>query len=790
MNSLTASTRLLVVANRLPVSVKATGDAVSLTRSGGGLVTGLKPRHDRGDGIWIGWPGECAELSQERRRDLDGELAAERYVPVHLTSEQIERYYHGFANRVLWPLFHYQVDRVPIDASDWDAYRSANERFADATWREYRSGNTIWVHDYQLMLVPGLLRERLPDARIGFFLHIPFPSSEVFRVLPWRRQVLEGLLGADLIGFHTFAYMRHFVSSLLHVDGVEADVDRVHLRGRDVRLGAFPMGIDTSAFESPDNVSGVNAELEAIRGELGERRLILGIDRLDYTKGIPRRLQAIERMLTRDPTLADKIRYVQLAVPSRGSVDSYQAFRGQVEAQVGRINGAFGSSRSVPVHYMYKSVPPHELVALYRAADVMLVTPLRDGMNLVAKEFVASRVDHDGVLVLSEFAGAADELDGALVVNPYDVDAVAHSLQHALSLSRTERRARMATLRRQVARRDVHHWAEHFTRQLTAARPVAGTLAVDPPGPSLMSALEAARQAPELRLLLDYDGTLVPLARSPEAASPDAHLVELLDELSRVPQTRVDIVSGRPREPLEAWFGHLQLGLWAEHGFWRRSAGEQVWHAAANPWPNWQESVLPILEQFTAATPGSRIERKAATIAWHFRGAQREHGIRQAHELRMLLGTAFSNQPWGVVEERRSSNCVSGPLTKRRWRRGLLRRSAWVRPSSPSVTNGPMTTCSTRCHRPACAWPWGNRLATREMWSNATATSAGCCVESSVTARQLSRRRRWSATARSRNRHHRRRSIRRLSARPERAGVPARGTTARDLALSAAVSTS
>lgn len=650
MNALTPSTRLLIVANRLPVSVATTGGSVTISRSSGGLVTGLKPWHDRGSSVWIGWPGDCADLTEDRRRDLDRQLTAERYVPVHLASDEVERFYHGFANRVLWPLFHYQVDRVPVDASDWDAYRAANERFTEAVWREYRSGDTIWVHDYQLMLVPGLLRERLPHARIGFFLHIPFPSSEVFRVLPWRRQILEGLLGADLIGFHTFAYMRHFVSSLLHVDGVEADVDRVHLPGRDVRLGAFPMGIDTKAFEAPDNVSSVNAELAAIRGELGERRFILGIDRLDYTKGIPRRLQVIERMFSRDPHLADTIRYVQLAVPSRGSVDSYQAFKRQVEEQVGRINGAFGSSRSVPVHYMYKSIAPQELVALYRAADVMLVTPLRDGMNLVAKEFVASRIDDDGVLVLSEFAGAADELDGALVVNPYDVDAVAATLLHALSLSRTERRARMTTLRRQVNRRDVHHWAKHFTTVLLDARPNGMTPALEPPGPSLASAIEAARQAPELRLLLDYDGTLVPLARSPEAAAPDDDLLELLKALSDLPNTRIDIVSGRPREPLEAWFGHLHLGLWAEHGFWRRSATEQVWHAAANPWPNWQERVLPILEQFTAATPGSHIERKSATLAWHFRGAQREHGIRQAHELRMLLGTAFSNQPWGVVE--------------------------------------------------------------------------------------------------------------------------------------------
>ncbi len=469
-------------------------------------------------------------------------------------------------------------------------------------------------------------------------------------MLPWRREILEGLLGADLIGFHTFAYLRHFVSSLLHVDGVEVDVDRIHLDGRDVRLGAFPMGIDAGSFAAMAAAPAAVAEAEAIRRDAGDRKLILGVDRLDYTKGIPRRLQMIERLLTRHPDLADSIRFVQIAVPSRGEVDSYQSFKRQVDEHVGRINGAFGTLRSVPVHYVHHSVSPLELVALYRAADVMLVTPLRDGMNLVAKEFVASRVDEDGVLVLSEFAGAATELDGAVVVNPYDIESVVDRILHALTLSREERRARMKTMRTQVTEHDVHAWAARFLETLRESRPDDGVPAVGPPGPSLTTALEGVHAAAHVRVLLDYDGTLVPLARSPEAATPDPELLDLLAGLAALPETAVDIVSGRPREPLETWFGHLPIGLWAEHGFWHRVRPGAVWRAAATVLPDWQDRLRPVLEQFVAATPGSRLEIKDASLAWHYRGAQREHGVRQAHELRMLLGTAFSNQPWGVHE--------------------------------------------------------------------------------------------------------------------------------------------
>jgi trehalose 6-phosphate synthase/phosphatase len=644
------SNRLLIVSSRLPVSVQVADGQVRVTDVAGGLASGLRPWQVDADGLWLGWPGDLSRLSVEQRAELDQQLHGRAIVPVHLPRDHADRYHHGFASRVLWPLLHYLVDRVPVDAAGWDAYRQVNEAFADAVAREYRPGDLIWVHDYPLMLVPALLRERLPEAHIGFFLHVPFPSSEVFRILPWRHDILHGLLGADLVGFHTFAYMRHFVSSLLHVEGAEADIDRVRVGGREVRFGAFPMGVDAGPFAELGGDPDVVAEADAIRREAGGRQIVLGVDRLDDTTGIPRRLQAIERLLARDPGPRDTMRYIQVAVPSRGEWDAYQRFRQQVEKGVGAINGTYGTLRSAPVHYIHRSVSMRQLVALYRAADVMLVTPLRDGMNLVAKEFAASRVDEDGVLVLSEFAGAAAELDGAVIVNPYDVEAVASGIRRALAMPAGERRARMKALRRRVTDQDVHAWAGSFIDGLSAARAPTPAARSAPPGPSLVTVLSDAQRSTSLHLLLDYDGTLVPLARTPELAAPDDEVLSLIQALAAAPRTRLDIVSGRPHETLEAWFGPLPVTLWAEHGFWHRTGPDGPWQPATAVAPESLARILPILEQFTASTPGSHIETKSASIAWHYRRADRDFGVRQAYELRMLLGDALSNQPFEVLE--------------------------------------------------------------------------------------------------------------------------------------------
>jgi trehalose 6-phosphate synthase/phosphatase len=642
--------RLLIVANRLPVTVRPTPDGVEVERSTGGLATGLSRPHEQSGGLWIGWSGAGDDLSPAQRAQLEAQLSSHRLVGVPLSGDLVTRYYEGYSNGVLWPLFHYLLDQVPRQASDWDAYVQANEQFAEVVAAQYRPGDLVWIHDYQLLLLPALLRRRMPDARIGFFLHIPFPSEELFRTLPARRQLLEGLLGADLVGFHTPTYLRHFATALTDILGLTVDIDRVPLPGREVRLGVFPMGVDASLFQNLARNPAVEAEAEALRGD-GSVRILVGVDRLDYTKGIPRRLLAYERMLQTHAELREKVRLVQVAVPSRTGVEAYQDFRSLVDGLVGRINGAFGTPRWVPVHYIFRGLSAEDLVALYRAADVMLVTPLRDGMNLVAKEFVASRTDGDGVLVLSEFAGASWELPEALQVNPYDTEGTAEVIFRALTMEPEERRARLAPLRERVATFDVHRWVSHFMEQLErvtdpsarALSPTAGEAALRD---ELTGALE---RNDELLILLDYDGTLVPFTATPELARPDAGLIHLLRSLAGRPDAEVHIVSGRGREALEQWVGGLPIWLHAEHGFWSRPPGQAEWTPVADIHAAWREPVLGILRDITARTPGSLIEVKAVAIAWHYRMADLETGARRANELRIHLNQLLSNQPVEIL---------------------------------------------------------------------------------------------------------------------------------------------
>jgi trehalose 6-phosphate synthase/phosphatase len=662
--------RLLLVSNRLPVTAKTEHGQLVVARSAGGLATGLRGPHEDSGGLWLGWPGDVARLSHAQRGELETRLAGLRAVPIYLTTGEVDRYYESFANGVLWPLFHYLLDRVPLDVKHWSTYQHVNERFADLVVQNYKPGDMIWVQDYQLMLVPGMVRKRLPDARIGFFLHIPFPSSEVFRILPHREEILEGLLGADLIGFHTIAYMRHFASSLLRLLGIEADVDLVRHEGRQIKIGSFPMGIDAAAFAALSDDEATVADAQRYREEGRGRRILLGIDRLDYTKGIPRRLMAFDRLLEREPSLRGKIRLVQVAVPSRTKVEAYQEFRRHVDEMVGRINGAYATPDWSPIHYIYRSLSERQVTALYRAADVMLVTPLRDGMNLVAKEFCAARTDEDGVLVLSEFAGAASEMGEALHVNPYDADNVAGAIKQALSMSEAERRSRMRALRHRVFAYDVHVWANSFIAQLDRAASEEEGRAHGVTQPQTIEQMLAEVQAaPELLLLLDYDGTLVPFANTPELASPDAELLDLLERLARRPHTQVHIVSGRTRETLTRWVGHLPVGLHAEHGFWSRvlpvpggrdAAGpdssrdghlidDEGWTSVRDPASEWKLKVRPLLESFAGRTPGSLVEEKTASLAWHYRMADPEFGALQAKELRLHLHQVLSNIPVQVL---------------------------------------------------------------------------------------------------------------------------------------------
>ena len=459
--------RLLIVSNRLPVTISTKGSQLRLRASSGGLATGLTGPHDRSRGLWFGWPGTTEEETGKFRQEMTQAFSARRIVPVWLDPTEVQEFYDHVSSAVLWPIFHDRLDRIPLRAPDWGVYERVNVRFADAVAAAYQPGDMIWVHDFHLLRLPALLRDRLPNARIGFFLHIPFPAADVFETLANRGDLLLGMLGADVVGFHTDRYVENFHSAVSRVlDLHETERGIFTIDGRRVRVDAFPMGVDAASFDSLARTPGVETATAALRATASQ--LIVGVDRLDYSKGIPRRLLAFEQLLTQHPEFRGRLRLMQVAVPSRRSVPAYQRFRREVDELVGRINGAFATPTWTPIHYIHAGVSPETLVSLYCAAAVMLVTPVRDGMNLVAKEFVASRFDGDGVLVLSEFAGAARELRTAVLINPYDISGLADALHTALTMDEDERRRRMRVMRGRVLTHDVHAWADEFLGALAS----------------------------------------------------------------------------------------------------------------------------------------------------------------------------------------------------------------------------------------------------------------------------------------------------------------------------------
>jgi trehalose 6-phosphate synthase len=470
----------VVVANRLPVDQERLPDgSTAWKRSPGGLVTALEPLLRRRRGAWVGWPGvidEDIDFEDDPIVQDDLELR-----PVRLSADDVAEYYEGFSNATLWPLYHDVIVKPVYHREWWDRYVDVNRRFAEATSRAAAQGATVWVQDYQLQLVPAMLRELRPDLTIGFFLHIPFPPVELFMQLPWRTEIVEGLLGADLVGFHLTGGAQNFLilsrrligaNTSRGAVGVRSRYGEVELESRVARVGAFPISIDSSALDHAARRRDVRRRAEEIRAELGNpRKVLLGVDRLDYTKGIDVRLKAFSELLAEDRVKRDDTVLVQLATPSRERVESYQQLRNDIEREVGHINGEYGEVGHPVVHYLHRPVPRTELIAFFVAADVMLVTPLRDGMNLVAKEYVACRSDLGGALVLSEFTGAAAELRQAYQVNPHDLEGVKDMIEAALSQSVEEGRRRMRSLRRQVLAHDVDRWARSFLDALAEARP-------------------------------------------------------------------------------------------------------------------------------------------------------------------------------------------------------------------------------------------------------------------------------------------------------------------------------
>jgi trehalose 6-phosphate synthase/phosphatase len=627
--------RLVIASNRLPLSAECENGELRVQPATGGLASALGAVHAHQETTWIGWPGDLSAVRPDDRKELLACLERRRIVPVELTPHEASGYYDGFCNGVLWPVFHYLIERLPLGTPDWPLYRAINERFADAVVSTYGSGDTIWLHDYHLLLAPALVRRRLPHARIGFFLHTPFPPTDVFSVLPWRRELLEGMLGATLVGFQTETDAAHFGEAVAALTDCQPDRACIVAGERQVRFGAYPIAIDAGRLAaSPEADSDVPSE--PLIGAPPGCKMLLGVDRLDYTKGIPRRLAAYQQFLSDHEEWRGRVQMIQVAVPSRGHVPEYQVFRRQVESLVLAINESFGTPDWIPVQYLHRRVCDRTLSSLYRSADVMLVTSLRDGMNLVAKEFIASRADEDGVLILSEFAGAARELREALIVNPFAVDQMAATIARALSLDEAARGDRMRALRRRVQGQTVERWVTRFTNDLARA--------ASDETPHLdhrRTALEASAADPaRTSLVFLYEESLVPSLAAGEPACPDPEILQLLGDLSMRAGYTVHVVSRRDLDTVDSWFAGVPATIWAEYGLWCRESRGRRWRRTSWSANDWITDVRELLDQFTATTPGAFVEEQPATLIWHFGRAERIHGQAQAQSLLALLRDA------------------------------------------------------------------------------------------------------------------------------------------------------
>ncbi len=668
--------RLLIVSNRLPITIQERKGELHIEPSVGGLATGLRSWYKSNPSVWIGWAG-IGRKKIKREKDIMARLLSENCHPVPLSEHDVEAYYHGFCNRTIWPLFHYFPIYAEYSEDFWRAYERVNVAFANVVAGIAKPNDIIWIHDYQLMLLPKLLRERLPKATIGFFLHIPFPSFEIFRLLPWRKQILEGLLGADLVGFHTYDYTGHFLDSVHHLLGYEAAMGQITMADRVVRTDTFPMGINYEQYSSASQDMKVQAERKRVRKKLGDCQVILSVDRLDYTKGIPERLEAFSVFLDRNPKFKRKVILVLVVVPSRTRVEHYMQLKKQLDGLVGEINGKHGTIGWIPVWYLYRSLPFYSLAALYSLADVALVTPLRDGMNLIAKEYTTTKTDGRGVLILSETAGAAQELGEAIIINANNQEEITQALSKALEMPEQEQIERNRIMQTRLRRYDVVQWANEFMDKLLYAKKLQRETAEKALTYEMQRKLASDfQESDKALLLLDYDGTLVPFSPRPADAMPETNLLRLLERFAKNPRNEVVLISGRDKDTLESWFGGLNVGLVAEHGVWIKEKGGE-WETIETLTSEWKEEVHPILESWVDRTPGSFIEEKEFSLVWHYRRADPELGELRARELINNLTNITANLNLHVLEGNKVVEVKNTDINKGRAALRWISREEW-----------------------------------------------------------------------------------------------------------------
>jgi trehalose 6-phosphate synthase/phosphatase len=641
--------KTIIVSNRLPIKVTKENDHLQFKASEGGLATGLGSIYRKGNNLWIGWPGLLINQGIERI-NITEKLKGENMHPVFLSQKEIKNYYEGFSNETLWPIFHYFSQYSEYNETFWDYYVKVNQKFCDEVIDFVEEGDTLWIHDYQLLLLPEMVRNKFPNLSIGFFLHIPFPSYEMFRLLPWRRELLNGMLGSDLVGFHTYDDMRHFLSSVSRLAGFGYSTGQVNKPDRKVMVDAFPMGIDYKKYaEAASAPETIEREIR-YRTSLGDQQLVLSIDRLDYSKGIPQRLKAFERFLHEYPEFKEKVSLVMLVVPSRDRVPKYQELKEEVDLLVGRINGQFGRINWTPIHYFYRSLPLEALSGFYRMAHVALVTPMRDGMNLVCKEFIASKLNKKGVLILSEMCGASKELSEAILINPNDINAMVEALHRALTMPEEEQIAHIDVMQKSLQRYNIHHWVSLFMERLSEIKANQEGMATKYLDQNIIDKeKEILEQAKKRLFFLDYDGTLTEFSDSPEKAVPNGKLLGVLEALAADERNQVVIISGRDRKSLSDWLGHLDLDFIGEHGVWIKERGSD-WRTITKLSGVWKNEIRSVLELYVDRTPGSFIEEKDYSLVWHHRKVETGLGELRSRELSSHLKYLSSNMNLQVLE--------------------------------------------------------------------------------------------------------------------------------------------
>ncbi len=634
--------RLLIVSNRLPVTVEEKNGNLTYTDSSGGVATGLLTflKHLEAmpfgfsEYIWIGWPGNAFE--ERARKGIKRTLLSNHHCyPVFLSGDEMENFYQGFCNDTIWPLFHYFPAYTEYNEDYWKYYRKVNTIFLNALQEIMKPDDVVWIHDYHLMLLPDMLRKKNPDTTIGFFLHIPFPSYELYRLLPstWRREILDGLLGADLIGFHTLDYTQYFLRSVIRALSHEMDIGRIMLDHRLVKVDTFPMGIDYTKFHNALNDSETRRIIEGYKKMLWDSRIILSMDRLDYTKGILNRLQGYEMFLERNPDWHGRVVLICIVVPSRTGVEQYQQMKRQIDEIIGKINGRFGTISWTPILYQFKNNSFKTIAALYNMSDVALVTPLRDGMNLIAKEYIATRTELTGVLILSEMAGAAKEMGEAIVINPFYVEEIADAMKEALQMPKLEQIKRNQAMQMRLERYNIMKWAQDFISTMLNFKSEQKKISLKLLSPPMMKQIGNSYKNSKKRIIfLDYDGTLVPFANIPHKAEPDEELIRLLIRLSNIDENDIIIISGRDKMTLQNWFGTINVSLIAEHGAWLRKTNEE-WKMIKKLTNDWKPSILPILEMYTDRLTGSFIEHKEFSLVWHYRNADPDLSSERVREL-------------------------------------------------------------------------------------------------------------------------------------------------------------